>query len=233
MGGVDRAERYALGGLDVHARATAVAGFDDVTGDGSRAGSTGARWKRSRCCASCPGRSARCMRRARRATGWSGARGRRASRWRSARRGSIERRPGDRTQDRPARRDPTGGLFAAGDLRLVWIPGEEQEQLRDLVRCREDLRADLMRARHRLQTFSLRRERYFSGPGGRWTLKQRQWLSQQHFDDRASRITYADYLHAHDVLLARRERVGRELEQFAGDCVWADTIARLCCLLRL
>ena len=37
-------------------------------------------------------------------------------------------------------------------------------------------------------------------------------------------------LHAHDVLPARRDRVGRELEQLAPDCVWAETIARLCCL---
>jgi transposase len=87
-----------------------------------------------------------------------------------------------------------------------------------------------MRARHRLATFLLRRERYFPGPGGRWTIKHRRWLAQQHFDDRASRITYADYLHAHDVLLARRDRVGRELEALAPDCVWAETIARLCCL---
>ena len=121
-------------------------------------------------------------------------------------------------------------LLVAGDLRLVWVPSEEQEQLRDLVRCREDLRADLMRARHRLATFLLRRERYFSGPGGRWTLKHRHWLSQQRFADHPSRVTYADYLHAHDVLLARREHVGRELEQLAPDCVWAATIARLCCL---
>jgi transposase len=115
-------------------------------------------------------------------------------------------------------------------LRFVWIPTEEQEQLRDLVRCREDLRSDLMRARHRLATFLLRRERYFPGPGERWTLKHRHWLSQQRFDDPASRVPYADYLHAHDVLLARRDTVGRELEQLAGDCVWADTIVRLCCL---
>jgi transposase len=65
--------------------------------------------------------------------------------------GNIERRPGDRIKTdrrdaiRPAR------LFAAGDLRLVWIPSQEQEQLRDLVRCREDLRSDLMRARHPLK----------------------------------------------------------------------------------
>ena len=79
--------------------------------------------------------------------------------------GNIERRPGDRikTDKRDAIR--LARLFAAGDLRFVWVPTEAQEQLRDLVRCREDLRADLMRARHRLATFLLRRERYFPGPG--------------------------------------------------------------------
>ena len=59
-------------------------------------------------------------------------------------------------------------------------------------------------------------------------LKPRHWLSQQQFDDAASRITYADYLHAHDVLLARRDTVGRELKRLAPQCAWAATIARLC-----
>jgi transposase len=144
--------------------------------------------------------------------------------------GNIERRPGDRinTDKRDAIR--LARLFAAGDLRLVWIPSEEQEHLRDLVRCREDLRADLMRARHRLATFLVRRERYYPGPGERWTLRHRHWLSQQRFEDPASRLTYADYLHGHDVLLARRGLVARELEQIAAHCVWSETIARLCCL---
>jgi transposase len=31
-------------------------------------------------------------------------------------------------------------------------------------------------------------------------------------------------------LLARRQHVGRELERLVPSCVWAETIARLCCL---
>jgi transposase len=113
--------------------------------------------------------------------------------------GNIERCRGDRikTDKRDAIR--LARLFAADDLRLVWVPSEAQEHLRDLVRCREDLRADLMRARLPLAAFLLCRERYFPGPGERWTLKHRHWLSQQRFDDAPSRVTYADYLHAHDV----------------------------------
>jgi transposase len=44
-------------------------------------------------------------------------------------------------------------LLAAGELTLVTIPSVEREQLRDLVRCREDIRLDLMRARNRIGKF--------------------------------------------------------------------------------
>lgn len=51
-------------------------------------------------------------------------------------------------------------LLAAGELMLVTIRSVEREQLRDLVRCREDIRLDLMRARHGTGKFLLRREVY-------------------------------------------------------------------------
>src|SRR3954464_10747895 len=108
------------------------------------------------------------MRRARPATGWFCRARAEGIEMAVCSPGNIERRPGDRikTDERDAIR--LARLFAAGDLKLVWIPPPEQEQLRDLVRCREDLRSDLMRARHRLATFLLRRERYF--PRARRTL---------------------------------------------------------------
>jgi transposase len=217
-------------GLDVHAHASAVAVFDDVTGEVITRRVNGRPMGVLDVLRELP-RPLRAVYEAG-PTGYGLVRRARAEGIEMAvcSPGNIERRPGDRikTDKRDAIR--LARLFAAGDLRLVWVPSEEQEQLRDLVRCREDLRADLMRARHRLATFLLRRERYFPGPGERWTLKHRHWLSQQHFDDQASRITYADYLHAHDVLLARRDHVGRELERLAPECAWAPTIARLCCL---
>ncbi len=217
-------------GLDVHAHASTVAVFDDVTGEVITRRVSGRPPELLGVLRELP-RPLRAVYEAG-PTGYGLVRGARAEGIDVAvcSPGHIERRPGDRvkTDKRDAIR--LARLLAAGELRLVWVPSEEQEQLRDLVRCREDLRADLMRARHRLGTFLLRRERYFAGPGGRWTVKHRHWLSQQHFDDPASQVVYADYLHAHDVLLARRDQVARELEQLAPACVWAPTIGRLCCL---
>ena len=79
---------------------------------------------------------------------------------------------------------------------MVTVPSVEHEQLRDVVRCREDIRGDLMRARHRLGKFLLRREIYYEGPAEAWSRRHRAWLASLRFADRASQLTLADYLHA-------------------------------------
>ena len=121
-------------------------------------------------------------------------------------------------------------LLAAGELVLVTIPSVEREQLRDLVRCREDIRCDLVRARHRIGNFLLRREIYWEGPGEAWTRKHRSWLTSIRFSDHASQATLADYLHAHDVLIARRDQVETDLAKLATSAPCAHTVARLRCL---
>ena len=87
-----------------------------------------------------------------------------------------------------------------------------------------------MRARHRLGKFLLRREIYYEQPGEPWGRKHRIWLASLRFKDQASRLTMADYLHAHDVLLARGDCIEAELEQLAGESIFAKPIARLRCL---
>jgi transposase len=144
--------------------------------------------------------------------------------------GRTDRAPTDRikTDKRDAIR--LARRLAAGELTFVTVPSVEHEQLRDLVRCRDDIRADLMRARHRLGKFLLRREIYYEQPGEPWGRKHRNWLASLRFADPASRLTMADYMHAHDVLIARRDRIEAELEQLAGESIFATTIARLRCL---
>ena len=47
----------------------------------------------------------------------------------------------------------------SGDLTPVWVPGREQEAMRDLTRAREDIKAIELKARQRLGPFLLRHER--------------------------------------------------------------------------
>ena len=54
-------------------------------------------------------------------------------------------------------------LLRRGEITTVTVPDADVEAVRDLVRAREDARADLMRVRHRLSKLPLRQGRVYSG----------------------------------------------------------------------
>jgi hypothetical protein len=78
--------------------------------------------------------------------------------------------------------------------------------------------------------FLLRREIYYDGPATAWSRKHRSWLTSVRFSDHASQATLADCLHAHDVLIARRDQVEADLSKLATSAPCAHTVARLRCL---
>jgi transposase len=142
--------------------------------------------------------------------------------------GSIPKGSGDRVKT--DRRDAIRlvRLLAAGELRFVFVPTVEDEAFRDLVRCIEDVRGDLMRARHRLSKFLLRRgQRYTDGSS--WSLKHMRWLHAPGFDDACSQVAFADYLASVELLGGRRGTLLQAIEQQAGACSHAPVIARLRC----
>ena len=79
--------------------------------------------------------------------------------------GAIPRQPGDRVKTDTRDALKLARLHAAGQLRAVVVPAPELEALRDLVRAREDLRGDLMGARHRISKLLLRRGLVCDGTG--------------------------------------------------------------------
>lgn len=143
--------------------------------------------------------------------------------------GSIPRAPGDRVKT--DRRDAIrlARLLAAGELRFAFVPSIEDEQFRDLVRAIEDLRGDLMRARHRLGKFLLRRGQRYEGPGTNWTSKHARWLRALHFSDTCSEAAFSDYLAAVEFLAGRRRSLLGALEQQVPLATHAPTVARLRC----
>ncbi|MBV9363705.1 MAG: IS110 family transposase [Solirubrobacterales bacterium] len=141
--------------------------------------------------------------------------------------GSIPRAPGDRvkTDSRDSRK--LLRQLAAGELTFAFVPSEEDEAFRDLIRGIEDLRGDLMRARHRLSKFLLRRgHRYQDGHA--WTPKHGRWLRSLSFDG-CAQATFADYCASVELLVGRRRTLLETLEQAVPGCTHAPTIGRLRC----
>ncbi len=119
----------------------------------------------------------------------------------------IPRKPGDRikTDRRDARK--LAELLRAGLLTAVRPPSEAEEALRDLCRCRDDARADLMRARHRLGKMLLRRDlRYVEGRP--WTEQHRSWLWSLKLEHATERMVL-------DAVLLVENREGSERQEIA------------------
>lgn len=94
-------------------------------------------------------------------------------------------------------------LLASGELSFAFVPTMEDEHFRDLVRCIDDLRGDLMRARHRLSKFLLRHAQRYER-GKHWTAMHMGWLAKLRFEDACLEATFADYLAAVQLLAGRR-----------------------------
>ena len=106
--------------------------------------------------------------------------------------------------------------YRAGDLTAVWVPNEEHEALRDLVRAREAAKQDQLRARHRLSKFLLRHGRRAPAGIKVWTQKHEEWIKKQvHFEQPAQEYTLLDYLHEVEHMGDRIQR----LEQAIAEAV--------------
>ena len=107
----------------------------------------------------------------------------------------IPRRSGDRIKT--DRRDAVtlASLHRSGELTGVWVPDEEQEAMRDLERCREDMKHAERRLRQRLGAFLLRHGRIYAGRT-RWTQAHFRWLEAQRFDHPAQQIVFQEYVDA-------------------------------------
>jgi transposase len=120
-------------------------------------------------------------------------------------------------------------LLRLGEITPVTVPDADVEAVRDLVRAREDARADLMRVRHRLSKLLLRQGRLYSG-GRAWTGVHETWLRRQRFDDSC---TTASFHHHFDAVLsatAARDRLDEQIVAVAATPRWADQVDRLGCL---
>lgn len=142
----------------------------------------------------------------------------------------IPIRPGSRikTDRRDARK--LAELFRAGLLTEVHPPTEDEEAVRDLVRCRDDAQRDLTRARNRIGTFLLRRGLVFgTGKQQAWSQRWRWWVHGLKFERAADQMVFEDYLLAVEQEEARREALDQRLLEVSQEEPYRTPVGILRC----
>jgi len=141
----------------------------------------------------------------------------------------IPRASGDRVKTDRRDAELLVRLLMAGKLHPVRVPGQEEEAMRDLIRAREAVRVDLMRARHRLSKLLLRHDlRFDDGPA--WTQRHRDWLDQVDLTYPAAQATLLDLRGAIDALVHRRDQLEAQITRMLPSSPWATQVGRLRCL---
>ena len=125
----------------------------------------------------------------------------------------IPKKSGDRvkTDRRDAKKLAT--LHRAGELTAVYVPDQEDEAIRDLVRTRGDIKNAVRKVKQQINAFLLRHGISYPGKS-KWTKAHMNWLTALEMAHPAQQIAFTEYMDALANGDARVVRINKQLELF-------------------
>jgi transposase len=138
-------------------------------------------------------------------------------------------RPGDRVKTDRRDAEKLARLYRAGELTEIWVPTHEQEAARDLVRVREDILSDRLRARHRLSKFLLRQGRVYRETKS-WGVRHWVWVRSQRFEWEPLERSFEAYVRAVQEVQERLAVANQQLEDLAQTEAYRVPVQYLRCL---
>lgn len=139
------------------------------------------------------------------------------------------RKPGERikTNRRDARK--LAELHRAGMLTLIIVPDRRQESVRDLLRARDDVRKNVLSARHRLSKFLLRQGRRYRD-GTNWASGHWQWIRSQVMAERCDQIVLKHYIATLEDRQEELKALDAHILEAAQEPDYAPWVSQLCVL---
>ncbi len=138
----------------------------------------------------------------------------------------IPAKSGDRikTDKRDAKK--LARLFRANELTFINVPDEDQESIRDFIRCREDIMSDLKRVKQRLNHFLIRHGFHYSGTN--WTKGYLIWMKSIKFDNNRLVLTLSQYVNQMELLSIQLNDMDKAIEEIALTNEYKEKVNALC-----
>lgn len=142
----------------------------------------------------------------------------------------VPRRASDRVKT--DRRDACqlARLLRAGELTPIWVPDEEHEAFRNLLRAREATVEDRTRSRHRLTKFLDRSSVRPPKGANRWTYRFNRWLDSLKLDQPADQFVFLELRHHIRENTDRLSRLEAYIKESVETSAWRPAIKALQCL---
>ena len=104
-------------------------------------------------------------------------------------------------------------LHRAGELTAVYVPDQEDEAIRDLVRTRADILNALRKVKQQINAFLLRQDIRYPGRT-KWSNAHLAWLATIKMAHPAQQIALTEYLDAMENSHGRLARISKQLKTF-------------------
>jgi transposase len=126
----------------------------------------------------------------------------------------VPRKAGDRVKTNRRDAKQLARLLRSGDLTPVYVPGVEDEAIRDLCRARDDAVRDVKAAKYRLKALLLRLDIRYTGRAD-WNRKHLRWLATVVCPTPAQQIVFQEYVRAVSQHMERLVHLETELRELA------------------
>jgi transposase len=117
-------------------------------------------------------------------------------------------------------------LYRAGELTTIYVPDEDDEAVRDLVRARHAAVIDLRKARQRLKGFLLRLGFRYTGKSS-WNEAHQRYLARLNMPRPQQQIVFQEHLEAINVQAERLERLTQAMENALPGWKWEPVVRAL------
>lgn len=120
--------------------------------------------------------------------------------------------------------------LAHHDYSPVHIPTDQDEQVREYIRMRDDHKLALKKVKQQISSFCLRHNYRYDGTKSYWTQAHLKWLRALKPEGLYQEIL-AEYLSTYDKLTNTLERLDQRIEELAAERDYKENVHRLSCFL--
>lgn len=137
----------------------------------------------------------------------------------------VPRAPGDKVKTDKRDAAKLAILYRGGLLQVVRAPSEQEETVRALVRLRQQISVDIIRAKNRILKY-LRTLGQVYRAGQNWTQRHRRWIGGLPLDP-LQRLILGTHLDELDGLISSRKQIEGKIAEIADAEPYRELVQRL------
>lgn len=120
--------------------------------------------------------------------------------------------------------------LAFGTYKSVYVPDTTDDAVKEYIRMRDDVNAELKRVKQQITAFCTRHSKIYDGTKHKWTKQHRTWLNNLEFENEVLREVLDEYLLHLKQVEEKIASYDKRIAEFAGEERYIESVNKLGCL---